>query len=131
MRRRVVSVKSVPIIFGVLAMLFSAICLNAQVVAEFPPGGGNVAIVNLTNEDFLTPNLDFMSPDGQLVPIPGGAEASAAPFAFLLANTTRQVVYGSIGTTATFPAELLHVALGRSNSGSKGLLASHRRRCPD
>ena len=102
-----------------LLVLAASSCGFAQpLVAEFPIGGGLITIRNPSESLVAASGMDFSSPNGSLIPAPGGfndivpevdqnihgdLSGNPDPFLFMLRNTPNQVTYGSLGQPGTFP----------------------------
>lgn len=88
-------------ISGLLAMLSSTSLAQDLVVTV---NEDSKFVVTAVNGAFETFGLDFISPSGSLTPIPDFEGAS--PFIFFLANDSRQITYGNLGTTVSIDGDL-------------------------
>ena len=87
-------------LMGSLCFIFPS---QAQEIrGTFPVGGGLIS-VTAVGGSVAAGGLDFLSPSGQLVPVPTvNGMRDASPFAFLIDNESTQVTFGNLGTPVTF-----------------------------
>lgn len=74
-----------------------------HILGTYPEEGGLISLT-VTNDDALIAGIDFVSQNGDLVPIPDNLSASDDGFAFFLANYENQVTFGNLGATTRFTA---------------------------
>jgi len=87
-----------------------ALAGNSQAQLTGSVNDDNQIVLSTLGDPVELIGIDLLSEGGYLIPVPGGASASAAPFGFLLANTAEQVTYGSVGNAVTIDGELVLAA---------------------